>query len=171
MVPTATVLLGGRPVSNTAQSSASMTIPFRPPANVSGRCCYLNVTNVVVDSGDTPIPTFGSYYITMDLTQPMSYASVNNAVTLNPVSPAFVCQDSPNQVVAVISAGQGDIDGNNWATIHGTQPRILVDIPEGPQYITITIYKSSGTFDDISHLGIFCEITPIDYGLRPDIDI
>lgn len=172
MVPTATVLLGG-PV-NLQGTYGTMTVPFRPPPNVAGRTCYLRVVNASLMGKDHFIASVDTYYITMDLTQSMSYASMNHAIGGTTAEPgAFVCQDTPNQVVAMMTTGrQTGADTEFLGMILGEQPRILVDIPEGPQYVTINVYRGNGALvTGIPHLALFMEITPIDYGARPDLDI
>lgn len=64
---------------------------FYPPSNISGRSCYLKVTNVSMiahthgGTKKTTRPTnvldeFSTYFVTVDLPQPYSFASVNDSV-------------------------------------------------------------------------------------------
>lgn len=147
---------------------------FYPPQNISGRSCYLKVTNVsaVVDD-ETCLAYFQNFFITTDLPQPMSFASVNNPVNQVVASDGrLIHRDSRNRVVALLNSG--GIHGNHQGQLfpQTSFPRILVEIPDGPQQVVVGLWSSYGALtDNLNQLTVVMEITPIDGPDEPDLDI
>lgn len=164
---TCTVVLAGPAASQNGH--CEFTTSFVPPHPVSGRSCYLKVTNVAaMREQGLNLAQFTTFYVTMDIAQPYSYASINNIIGQPAINDGrLVHRDCRNRVVAVISTGGvGTLDEAAGGFSDQTQctfPRILVEIPDGPQYVTVGIYKAHGNMsDDIQQLGVVFELTAID---------
>ena len=166
---TATCTLSSQTVANNGHSEFTTT--FIPPINCSGRSCYLKVTAIcpMVTQG-TSLSQFVTYFVTMDLPQPFSYASINNSI--NPVlavgDKRLVVKDRKSQVVGMFTTGGVGVAGGGgsggFQTITNTSfPRILVEIPDGPRDITVGIWKGYGNLGNaLEQLSVMFELTPID---------
>jgi hypothetical protein len=161
---TATVLLSSPAIVE--GNHVEFSTMFYPPSNVAGRSCYLKVTSVSIvhTKSTTALDPHETYFITMDLPQPYSFASVN-AVN-NGSAVAFNQDHSRNRVVATFTTGL--VPPSQLIT----PTRILVDIPSGPQSLTIQVWKACDKITtDYDQVTVFAEITPIDNGFEPDIQI
>lgn len=174
---TATVLLSSPAALESGH--VEFTTSFTPPSNVSGRSCYLKVTNVSVSTptlGTADFPLGTTYFVTMDIPQVFSYSSVNN-----PILPATTITDSRivlknnrNIVVGLVTSAYGDVTDNVSAIFSSTSqfPRILVEIPDGPQYIKVGLWAGVGAMTSaVDLLTVFFELTPIDSEDKPDLSI
>lgn len=170
---TATVLFSGPASLNDGHLES--TFNFKPPSNISGRSCYLKVTNVAaMVTGVESITAFNTYFITMDLPQPFSYATVNYEISqATPADKRMRIQDGRNNVVAIYSsAGVKTTDGGYNDSSPYNFPRILVEIPDGPQYVKVGMWKAAGTITSaISQLTVMFELTPVDGDDEPDLSI
>lgn len=160
-------------------SHVEFTTSFRPPQNIRGRSCYLKVTNCTVTAADNaPLLPFKTYFVTMDLPQSSSFASINSHVTqVTPTDGSLVSSLGPNRVVHCFSTGGHIVVGAAPVFYSGMQssqsPRILVEIPNGPQDVTVGLYLAKGAIAlaEYSNLTIMFEVTPIDSGERLDLSI
>jgi len=173
MAATATVIFSAP--AELVNGHVEYTASFTPPANISGRSCYLKVVSVAVTfSGEEDLSDFSTFFVTMDLPQPFSFASINNALGQATITDKrLVTRDSRNQVVGLYYTGgvQGDAGGYSNASPF-QYPRILVEIPDGPQYVKIGLHESTGTMTtDVSQLTVLCEITAIDSEDDPVLSI
>lgn len=165
---TATCILSGEAFNNGGHSEFQTT--FIPPINCSGRSCYLKVTNIAaMVAQSTTLAQFVTFFITMDFSQPFSYGSINN--TLLPVPAVndnrLVEKDRRNQVVAMFQTGGIGTNAGNAGgytlTSQTNFPRILVEIPDGPQTVTVGLWKAYGSQGQaLNQLSVMFELTPID---------
>ena len=135
------------------------TTSFLPPNNVSGRSCYLKVTNVAaMRSANNHLTPYTIYMVTMDFPQPYSYGSVNDAVGQTVVNDGkLIERHNRNIVVAMFKTGK---EQTSYTSVF---PRILVDIPDGPQYVTVGLWRTDGPVThDKDQLSVIYELTPID---------
>jgi len=162
-------------------SCAELKTIFRPPSNIYGRSCYLKVTNVCCMQAGTlgenvQLDEFNVYFLTCDLPQPYSFASINDQSSAVPGS--LINQMTRNRVISTfMTGGAFEPDAGHWVfapsegQVNGPT-RILVEIPNGPQEITFQVWKANELMtDSLRVLAITCEITPIDTGVVPDIPI
>lgn len=165
---TATCILSGEAYNNNGHSELLTT--FIPPINCSGRSCYLKVTNVcAMVAQSTTLAQFTTFFVTMDFTQPFSYGSVNNTIlpVVTVTDNRLVEKDRRNQVVAVFQTGgigtnAGNAGGYSITTETGF-PRIMVEIPNGPTPVTISLWKAYGSQGQaLNQLTVMFELTPID---------
>jgi len=77
-----------------------------------------------------------------------------------------------NHIVAFLHTG-GEMVHGGWSDQQQTSfPRILVEIPDGPQYVKVGFHKSVGKVsDNLEQLAIMFELTPIDYDAKPQLMI
>lgn len=174
-------ITGGTAPNFTYQNYAEFTTSFRPPSNISGRSCYLKVTNICcmargADEQNVQLDEFNTYFLTCDLPQPYSFASIND--TTDALTGTMINRLGRNKVVAVFMTGGAiKADATQWvfapaeANLLG-QSRILVEIPNGPQTITFQLWKATEKMtQELNSMTIVCEITPIDTGVSPDLPI
>lgn len=177
---TATVILSGstRLVSNHNE----FTTTFIPPPNCSGRSCYLKVTNVAaMSSAGTSLAQFSTFFVTADIPQPFSYGSINNMILPAPPAPIpdgrLLERDNRNSVIAILTTGgvgleAGGLSGGFDQGIQSCFPRILVEIPDGPHYVTIALYNAIGNQGTaMDQLTVMFELTPIDSEYDPQLSI
>lgn len=119
---------------------------------------------------------FNTYFLTCDLPQPYSFASINDVN--GALVGTLINRQGRNNVIAMFTTGGAvKADATQWVFAPGeanvTGPtRILVEIPNGPQMITFRLYKATEKMvDKLVNMTIMCEITPIDTGVAPDIPI
>jgi len=179
---TATVVFSGPALNPQGQNCAEFTTIFRPPSNISGRSCYLKITNLCCMARgslgeNVLIDDFNTYFLTCDLPQPCSSASINDVN--GALEGTMINRQGKNRVVAtfmsggVVTTGSGSTPVYRPAEAMVLGPtRILVDIPNGPQTITFQLWKATEKMvDSLNNLTIMCEITPVDTGMASDIPI
>jgi hypothetical protein len=174
---TATVLLASPAALQ--DGHVEFTTSFLPPSNVSGRSCYLKVTNVSISTPNlatTDFPLGTTFFVTMDIPQVFSYASVSNPIL--PVTTVtdsrIVLKNNRNIVVGLVNSAYGDVTDNVSSVFSSSShfPRILVEIPDGPQYIKVGLWAGVNELThDIDLLTVFFELTPIDTPDKPDLSI
>lgn len=132
---------------------------FTPPSNVSGRSCYLKVTNVAaMRAANSHLTPYTIYMVTMDFSQPFSYGSINDPVGQTIANTGqLIERQSKNRVVAMFKTGK---EQTAYTSVF---PRILVDIPDGPQYVTVGLWRTDGPVqNNKDQLSVIFELTPID---------
>lgn len=175
---TATVIFSG-PAYLKNNAYAELTTTFRPPSNVNGRSCYLKVTNICCLTAAGPLDPFNVYFLTCDLPQPYSYASINeNDIPGITSTPTMFNPGGRNRVIHTFTTG-GDIEPHTSHYLYWppecqiTDPiRILVEIPNGPQSITFQLWKATEAVTHaLTNMTIMAELTPIDTGVHTDLSI
>lgn len=164
---TCTIVFAGE--ATVSDNHVEFTTSFLPPSPVSGRSCYMKVTNVAaMQEEDVALDQFCTYYVTMNLYQPLSFASVNDTVFQAAFADGrLVHKQSRNQIVGIISTGGVTTSGANAGglstQVQANFPRILVEIPDGPQYVRVGLYKAAGNITNaLDQLSVMFELTAND---------
>jgi hypothetical protein len=164
---TCTIVFAGE--ATVSNNHAEFTTSFLPPSPVSGRSCYLKVTNVAaMQEEDVALSQFCTFYVTMSLYQPLSFASVNDTVFQAAFADGrLVHKQCRNQIVGFITTGGVSTSGINAggfsSQVQTNFPRILVEIPDGPQYVVVGLWKAAGSIAaDLDQLSVMFELTAND---------
>lgn len=180
---TSTVILSGSP--SLVDGHYECTFNFNPPSNISGRTCYLKVIDASIQTEtETGFPVNRLYFMTMEFSQPTSFASINNAVgQAAPTDSRMVLKQSRNNVIAHLhtdtlmtctkTGDEFDIRVYCWkAHTLSPQARILVEVLDGYRQITVNVYATTGTFTvEATNVSLMMEITPIDSEDEIDLSI
>lgn len=167
-----TICVSGQPTEfNTGNWQCSFDIYFTPPEPVSGQSCYLQVRHCSimeeVDEGST-VPE-STYLVSFDWRQPNSFASIYDEINIgtNYRKGFGFKQSNPyNNVVAIVNRRTLELPANVEF------PRVLVDIPEGPHTLKITVSRvpeniaDLGTTNASDHLpwnvSLLADLIPVD---------
>lgn len=144
------------------------TTSFLPPNNVSGRSCYLKVCNIAaMRAHNQHLEPYTTYMLTMDFPQPMSFGSINDSVAYTaPSDGRLIEKQCRNRVVAFFNTGK------ETAAYTSIFPRVMVEIPDGPQYVVVSLWRTDDiTTFDLHQLSVMFELTPIDSPDENHLDI
>lgn len=135
------------------------TTSFIPPSNVSGRSCYLKVCNIAaLNATSVHLEPYTTYMLTMDFSQPFSYGSINDSVGSVIASDGRIKEKQCRNIV--VGLFQTVKEGTVFQSVY---PRILVEIPDGPQYIKVGLWRTDAACaDDLDQISVLFELTPID---------
>lgn len=154
----ANIVISGQTVTHPGQYTATFDFVFDPPSNVRGCSCYLKVKQASIAFATT-VPTNTStstYLISTSLSQPHSFNSVNDVLGYPSPIDANRLSNGPSKVVAMITGLSMAVEA----------PQILVNIPNGPEKVTITIQsvidENPWTVDVPPHITMIFELVAAD---------
>lgn len=126
------------PVSFQNSYEVTLTFNFKPPSNIEGKLCYVEVRGFLVQF-DAAV-TFDPLGFTLECDWPQSQCYYDNSGSINPRSP-----------LAIYTTGGQRLQ---------SQP-VLVSMPCGPHDVTFTIKRvTPEPFSDIADVFIFLSIVP-----------
>lgn len=152
----ASIVVSGQTVTSSQVYTSHFDFLFDPPSNIRGRSCYLQVKQASMMFAIKPTEDiYGTnYLISTSLYQPHSFNSVNDAYSFQPNPDSNYLPNGPSKVVAMLTG----------INLLGEAPKILVNIPNGPEKIRISIQAVTDinqfTVDVPPHLTLLMEIVP-----------
>lgn len=121
---------------------------FKPPSNLAGKVCYLTVNRMIVkESGDID-GILGPAYIQASFAQPTSqqyFTQFGNTSGVTTPSNEIHSSDCNNagQTIGIFFASTNISNGGQADS--NPNPRVLVEVPHGPQVIRLTFGMCDGT--------------------------